>query len=143
MAQALKIEVMEAINMNGGSLELFVKLFLSECRLLNEPVLELDRIARILYGLFKTDNYPVFISALFETFFKLHYPISVVEPVRQTDLYKPYTETNSRYIYIAVDPDKVSDIKKLSEIMSGNDPVIPCGLKELYNALHQFANDSY
>nr|WP_322625879.1 hypothetical protein [uncultured Flavobacterium sp.] len=120
------------------SLEHFIKHFLPEGTLRYNENLELRSIAGVIERFFHFEDHPTAIQRIFEVFYKLHYPMSVVEPLEEGNILQPYIVTNSRRIYIAIDFDKLHQINKLSKILVTEDPIIPCELKNTFNLFQEF-----
>jgi len=133
---------MEKIKMWDGSLEKFIVEFLPEGTLLYDKNPELIAASFLINIFFYRENDTSVIEQTFDAFTRLGYPISVVEPLLETRKYRPYMDTNSNSIYIAINPEKFNDLTGLLQLWKESEPVIPCELKEMYNLLHQFIKDN-
>lgn len=133
---------MKEINMQTKFLEQFIVDFLPEGKLVKKPEAELTAISMVLHIFFPSQELPVLCEQIFDIFFTLQYPISVVEPTRQEHTLKPYITTNSHTIYVAIDRAKLQELKALSIIYVQKKSPIPSSLKEMYNALQKFNNDN-
>jgi len=133
---------MKKLKMSDESLEQFIKQFLPEGKLVHNEEVELTSISKLIAGIFDTVDEPAIVEIVFNTFYKLRYPMSVVEPIRSGEQLMPYINTNSNSIYIALDVEKLEDIKRVSEILNDNDPIIPQGLKDAYISFLQFLKDT-
>ena len=133
---------MKKLKMYDESLEQFIKLFLPEGKLVHDERLELRSISKLIAQFFDTIDTPAIVESAFNIFYKLRYPMSVIEPIRAGEKLMPYVNTNSNSIYIAVDVAKLDDVIRMSEVLIENDPVIPEDLKDVYDSFQQFLKDT-
>jgi len=128
--------------MSDASLEQFIEQFLPEGVLANNENLEIISISKLISRVYYTDNEFTNVEKTFNAFYKLRYPMSVMEPVHENRKFLPYITTNSHKIYVALDSSRIIELNKLIELAIKQEPLIPSELKDAYRNFSQFMSNT-
>ncbi|WP_185965566.1 hypothetical protein [Flavobacterium zepuense] len=137
-----KLRDMKMMPMSNESLEQFIKQFLPEGVLAHNENLELMSISKLIARVYQTVNESDTVEIIFNAFYNLRYPMSVVEPVHESRKFLPYLTTNSHRIYVAIDSSRIIEINNLLEIAIRQEPLIPSELKDAYRNFSQFMSNT-
>jgi hypothetical protein len=111
----LKADTMKKKELSENELLHFLKLLLPEGKIgkANSSI-ELKTIVNVVSIVLETINRRSSFESIFNAFQKLSYPLSVVEPVDVGTKLKPYISTNSHAIFIGVDVDVLTTLKRFA-----------------------------
>lgn len=117
-------------------LEEFILLFLSESKIdLKTSEFELSTIADTIVRVLEYLEFTTSLNTLFETFWKLSYPIAVIEPQKENMKGQPYSDINSYAIYIGVNFDKLKELSSIAHDINNADGAIIHSLKKYGGAI--------
>lgn len=95
--------------MPSDFLERLLNVLLPEGALSQRKAFELKNIYAIVNAVINNFGQDTTIEAIFDSFYTLKYPMSVIEPLRGQVL-KPYVTTNSHVIYIGIDKHSLENL---------------------------------
>lgn len=126
-------------------LKCFINDFLPENdRLIQDPVIELTYITRILNSLFQVwFNFKIQAADLFAIFEEYRYAFSVVEPRRASRKETPYIETNSGAIYVGIPPLAIQELELVIPHLNDNAIAKTARTQELMAQLEAFKQRNF
>ena len=123
--------------LQNESLEQLIGLLLPEGKIIEDKNFELTEISLVLLTIINSIGFHTTLEAIFNAFYNLHYPMSVIEPLQVKDS-KPYIDTNSHAIYIAVNADKLTLLNEYFRFLHTEKQLVPESLIDIHKLLQQF-----